>query len=298
MKDNRNDRPVAGACGEQGKKTAGENTIAKKAHPKVGVLANLTKPRALEEAGRLQSFLESRGCVPLLEREQAMQESDFLLALGGDGTLLNIAREAASFGVPVLGVNLGNLGFLTDAEPAEAETAIEQVLAGHYRLEHRMMLLARLANRSETFTALNDVCITRGVFSKTVRLSVTINGENMDSYFGDGVLISTPTGSTAYNLSAGGPILKPDARMMAITPICPHSLYARSTVVGAEDVVEITPESPCLLSADGGDGVELSARETIRVERASWDAVIIKTQKRGFYQILRNKLIQNGGGRD
>ena len=265
---------------------------------KVGILANREKPQAQEEVERLHAFLLDHHCEPLLDWDLALQKSDFLLVLGGDGTLLNIAREAARFGVPVLGINMGNLGFLTDVEPGEAEKAIEKVLAGQYRLERRMMLQAVLVDRQESITALNDVCVTRGYFSKLVRVSVTINGEVMDTFFGDGILVTTPTGSTAYNLSAGGPILKPDAKMMAITPICPHSLYARSTVVGAEDVIEITLHSPCLLSADGRDGISLEANERILLRRAQYDAAVIKTQERGFYEILRSKLLQIGGGKD
>ena len=262
---------------------------------KVGLIPNLTKPQALEETERLRRYLVERNCIPITDRAVAYREADFLLVLGGDGTLLNVAREAARFGVPVLGVNFGNLGFLTDVEGRDAETAIDQVLSGNYRVERRILLNARVEGRSGEQAGLNDVCVTRGVFSKIVSLRVTINGEAMDTFKGDGVLVATPTGSTACNLSAGGPILKPDAHMFCITPICPHTLHARSTVVSARDLVDIHLLSPCLLSVDGGDGIPLEAGEVVHLKLAAFEAAIIKTQKHSFYQILRTKLIQNGG---
>lgn len=264
---------------------------------KVGLIPNPTKEKALEETHRLQGILESKGCKALLTPAEAYRDADFIIVLGGDGTLLNVAREAARRGTPVMGINLGTLGFLTDVERQDAEAAIEKVLSGNYRLEKRMMLEAGIEGREETHVALNDFCITRGVFSKIVSFSVTINQDHIDTFKGDGVIVATPTGSTAYNLSAGGPILKPDAQMVAITPICPHTLHARSTVVSAADVVRVELASPCLLSVDGQRGIPLEEGEAVVMRRAPYDAWIIKTQEHGFYDILRSKLMQSGGDR-
>lgn len=268
----------------------------------VGLIPNPEKENALQAAAALVPFLQQEGCKPLLQGEDGLSPealyaaADFIIALGGDGTLLRVGREAAPFGTPVIGVNFGHLGFLTDVEAAEAQTAIRRVLAGEYHLEKRMMLEAQLGE--EKIIALNDVCITRGVLSKIVPLQIDLNGSYLETFKGDGVIICTPTGSTAYNLSAGGPVLKPDGRMVAITPICPHALHARSIVVTDSDAVEVTAADGGLFSADGQDVIPLSAGQRVRIVRAPHDALIIKTQEHEFYDILRSKLMQSGGANE
>ena len=174
--------------------------------------------------------MEEYGCL----EEELYRDSDFLISLGGDGTLLGVGRKSAPYGTPILGINLGTLGFLTAEEKNHAEYAIDKVLAGDYKMEKRMMLQATIATdmeRIEGILALNDICITRGLLYKILEFNIYVNEEYVDTLRADGVIICTPTGSTAYNLSAGGPVLKADAQIIAITPISAHTLTSRSIVV-------------------------------------------------------------------
>lgn len=282
---------------------------------KIGVIPNLDKDKDLLVTKDVISFLLEKECTPLISFEVAQRLSlleygyceedmyhlaDFFVVLGGDGTILGEGRKAAYYGVPLLGINLGTLGYLTDSEVADYKKSIERVLQGRFNVEHRLMLEARIYNENgimKIFSALNDVCITRGVFSKIVDLHLYVNREYLDTIRADGVIIATPTGSTAYNLSAGGPVLKPDTRIIAITPICPHSLHARSIVISADDKVTIEIDGKLrgdlLLSADGQKGVTLDKNDIVRVQCSQHTVPIIKTNDYGFYDILRNKLMGN-----
>ena len=232
-----------------------------------------------------------------MEYEEIFRESDFIAVLGGDGTLLKVAERAALSETPVLGINLGTLGFLTAAELSDARESLTRAASGQCKIEKRMMLEAGVYRKdaiSEGYIALNDVCVTRGVFSKVVDLSIYVNNEYLESFKGDGVIISTPTGSTAYNLSAGGPILKPDTEMVAITPICTHTLKARSVVVSSDDVITIKIGSAfkgdVLISLDGQAKGSLKDMDIVTVRRSKHYTSTIKTNDLGFYDILRIKL--------
>lgn len=283
----------------------------------IGILPNLIKDVDLTVTKRIIAFLIEKNCSPVLLKEQAEQaglsqfacseqqlykNSDFLVVLGGDGTLLGTSRRTAQYGTPLLGINLGNLGFLTAAENHGAEEAIQRVLDNQYKIEKRLMLEASInteKRRTEGILALNDICITRGVFSKMVEINVFVNAEYLDTVRADGMIISTPTGSTAYNLSAGGPILKPDTQSIAITPICPHTLHTRSIVVSSDDVitVEVCTHSSgdFAISADGQEGLALRSENIVQVKRSNYNATILKTNNLGFYDVLRQKLVRNGG---
>jgi len=225
------------------------------------------------------------------------EKSDCIVVLGGDGTILHAAQFAAVHNKPLIGFNLGNLGYLTDADAEGAEAALGNVLDGLYKSEKRMMLNVEI----EGFTpatplfALNDVCVVRGALSKMVGCLVFVNDDYIDTYHADGVIVCTPTGSTAYSLSAGGPILKPDSDMLAVTPICPHALYARSSVVSAEDTVTIrTVENTTgdvLVSMDGRSICAVGGNSTIRVTRSTLYTTILRTNILGFYDILRSKML-------
>ena len=279
---------------------------------KIGVIPNLEKDKGLEFTKKLLQDIEALGCTPIVSEktayylrseqyaagiEELYRLSDFLVVMGGDGTLLNVSRKAALYGTPILGINLGTLGFLTDVEKEEAPQAIRKVIAGDYKVENRMMLEAGILTQSavsEGLLALNEVCITRGVFSKIVSLEVYVNQEYLDCLQADGLIIATPTGSTAYNLSAGGPILKPDTGIIAITPICSHTLHSRSIVVSDSDVVLVkvgkNSRGDLLMSLDGQPGIQLKSEDVIQVRRSKFDTSIIKTNHKGFYEILRSKM--------
>lgn len=232
------------------------------------------------------------------EETELYQYSDFLISLGGDGTLLGVGRRTAEFEKPILGINLGTLGFLTAEEKNNAEEAIDKVLQGKYKLEKRMMLECTRAKedvRETGMIALNDICITRGNLYKILEFNVFVNDEYVDTLRADGVIICTPTGSTAYNLSAGGPVLKADAQIIAITPISPHTLTSRPIVVSANDVVtvEINPsreDTPFTISADGQDNKTLMGKNVVQIRKAAVCTTIIKTKPQSFYDVLRHKL--------
>lgn len=284
---------------------------------KVGIIPNLEKDKELKATKRIFQFMKEKQMEPILpiaaaqkmnkeefgfSMEEMFKQAEFLVVLGGDGTLLSVGRQAAKYDTPLLGINLGTLGFLTDAEESGAFHSIDQVIQGNYTLERRLMLDAFLLkgeDTGESFVALNDVCITRGVFSKIINLRVHVNQEYLDTFRADGIIISTPTGSTAYNLSAGGPILKPDTKMVAITPICPHALHARSIVISAEDVVTVEMAGHCrgdlLFSVDGMTGIPLNQNGIVQVQRSNYYTTIMKTNQLGFYDILRRKLVRNEG---
>ena len=235
------------------------------------------------------------GCKPLLDTEDIYRESDFIVVLGGDGTMLRAAQRAAFSDIPLLGVNLGTLGYLTDAEPDELEQTLHAVLQGRFSLEKRIMLQTDLNGE---WAALNDIVISRGLFSKLIRFQLFINGDYIDTIRADGVIVSTPTGSTAYNLSAGGPILKPDSEMMVITAICPHSLYLRPWVISSGDTVKlrVLNDADAILVMDGRNTATLEAGRMLSISRSDKYTSIIKTKSFSFYEILRRKMIKSGQG--
>jgi len=279
---------------------------------KVGLIPNIEKDRDLAVTKRLARHLLDKGCIPQLpekiaelagldmyarKEHEIYEHTDFIISLGGDGTLLGVGRRASQFNTPILGVNLGTLGFLTAEEKNRAEYAIDKVLMGDYKKEKRMMLETSISTdegRIDGITALNDICISRGLLYKILESNVFVNDEYVDTLRADGVIICTPTGSTAYNLSAGGPVLKADAQIIAITPIAPHTLTSRSIVVSADDVVtvEVNPreDTAFTISADGQESWSLTGKKVVQIRRARVYTTIIKTNPQNFYDVLRHKL--------
>ncbi len=276
----------------------------------VGILPNLDKDKDLTLTKKiLEHLLCHKGNVvpvvshqlgeilnlPEMSRDQDFlyKQTDFLVVLGGDGTVLHAAKDAA---VPLLGINLGHLGYLTDVDKNEALSSIDRVLRGKFKRERRMMLdttLTRNGCVTETRRCLNDVCVLRGTSHRMICFELYINDEFIDSYRADGIIVSTPTGSTAYNLSAGGPILKPDAEMIAITLICPHALYIRPSVVSADDAVMLKIlEEDCALVLDGENELKMTRGDLVTIKRSSKYTTIYKTNGLGFYDILRIKMLE------
>lgn len=275
---------------------------------KIGIIPNLNKNNSLNTTKKLINNILSQNCTPIIlketaeklglekygvTKEEVYRLSDLIMVLGGDGTLLGVARESASYNTPIIGINLGTLGFLTDREQSEAEEAISKVLQGEYKLEKRMMLeISTEGNIKQV--GLNDVCVTRGAFSRLININVYVNDELLNSFAADGVVISTPTGSTAYNLSAGGPILVPSAEMMVITPICAHSLNARSLVASGNDKIRLeineAADSEISMSIDGQINFVIKGSTVINVRKSEHCTTIIKTNDISFYDILRKKI--------
>jgi NAD+ kinase len=222
---------------------------------------------------------------------------DFIIVLGGDGTILRASKHSSLYNKPLLGINLGTLGYLTDVEKEQAFFALDNVFAGNYKLEKRMMLETTILDKQGTpnsHLALNDICITKS-FNKLLSLELIINDEFIHTYRADGIIISTPTGSTAYNLSAGGPIIKPDIEMIVLTPICPQMVYVRPFVVSANDIIKINILDKYLddtiLSLDGQSCADFILSSTTVLKKSNYYTTIIKTNNLSFYDVLKYKLV-------
>lgn len=246
-------------------------------------------PQIMEVVGTATGLLDY-----IVSEAELFQTSDFIISLGGDGTLLGVGRKASNYDVPILGINLGTLGFLTTAEKEYGEEAIDDVLSGRYTLENRMLLHAKPNGSAKESIALNDICITRAGLSTILEIRIYVNGLYMDTLRADGVIIYTPTGSTAYNLSAGGPILQANGNMIGITPIAAHTLTSRPFVLSAEDVVRLEVNSDknesYNLTADGQEHILLAGESVIEIAKAVNCVHIMKTKDQNFYDVLRHKL--------
>lgn len=273
---------------------------------KVCVIANAGKETAEERAEQVRVFFRERGidCVVLLDDfsektsyEPVLQDDmECAVVLGGDGTLIHVARKLAEKKIPVFGINMGNLGFLTHADSGKARTALEALVAGEYCTEERMMLEASV-DGTGFGSALNDVVLTRNGFSRIISVGIFVNGKTVCNYRGDGVIVATPTGSTGYNLSAGGPVVAPKTELFIITPICPHSLNARSILLSAEDELHIvireekkTQDEEAILTLDGQRAKDLSAEDTIVIKKSDKKAYFIQLNENSFFDALHRKL--------
>ena len=277
---------------------------------KVAVFPNFDKPQAVSLTHELVQYLESNGLgvvLPCNQRLEAVSaevlppgewkdQVDFCIVLGGDGTLLSAARATAPAEIPLLGVNLGHLGFLTEVETDDLYPTLEKVLAGEHRVEFRSMLDVSVFREQEVVSsldALNEVVVAKGPFARLVQIDMWVNRRYMDTIFGDGLIVATATGSTAYSLSAGGPIVSPDVSCVVLTPICCHSLYARSMVVSADASIGISfgalPED-MLLTIDGQAGLELLPQDSVEIRRSDRRIRLIRLPGWDFFSVLRRKL--------
>jgi NAD+ kinase len=233
--------------------------------------------------------------APLARREDLPGQVDILVVLGGDGTLLSMARTVGDLGVPILGVNLGGLGFLTATTLDEMIRAVDAMLAGGMTIEERMMLAARVRRRGEWLAehiALNDAVILKSAMSRIINLSVSVDGRYATAYRADGLIISTPTGSTAYSLSAGGPILFPVMDAVVLTPVCSHTLTNRPIVVPGRDHIEVTLRGAqqVMLTLDGQVGIELEENDTVEIRQAIPRIRLARFPHKDFFSVLRTKL--------
>src|SRR3989442_10322664 len=231
--------------------------------------------------------------------DELAARAEIIIAFGGDGTILRAARLAARRGIPILGVNLGGFGFLAEISTDDLPGALPDLLAGHYELDERMMLQVQTDHAEEQpWLALNDVVVTKSGVARVLRLRVLVNGEHLASYPADGVIVATPTGSTAYSLSAGGPILHPNVDALVITPICPHTFNARSVVVDGNAAVEIgltVPSPEATVTVDGRLGVSLGDSWQVRVRRGGGRTRVVRGWDSSFFWVLRAQLGLGGG---
>jgi len=236
------------------------------------------------------------GTADGLARAQLVADSDLLLVLGGDGTLLAAAREAAARGIPILPINLGSLGFLTSFTLEELYPALEETLAGRAETSERVMLTASLIRRGqviESKNVLNEAVINKGALARMIEVELSIDGDFVCRYRADGLIVATPTGSTAYSLSAGGPIVHPAVESIILTPICPHTLTDRPLVVGDCCTVQIRLRGPAesvYLTLDGQKGILMQSQDCVAIARAKQRLKLIQPHRKSYYEILRSKL--------
>ena len=225
--------------------------------------------------------------------ERLCEEADFLVSLGGDGTLPSLVRRSYGYDKPVLGINAGNLGFLADIKIEEIDIFLDNLLDGNYRIDDRMMIEGYIDSQQgrKNFYAFNDVVITRSTISKMARIDASIDGEWFNTYSGDGLIISTPTGSTAYSMAAGGPIMYPLTKAFIMTPICAHSLTQRPLVVPADFVIELhSPDAKIIAMIDGQDDYELNIGDQLIIKGAKIGAKLLHKVERNYFSVLREKL--------
>ena len=281
---------------------------------RAGVILHAERDQAVTTARALIETLLSRGVdvwaldgdadrigLPGINATPAMPEDlDLVIVFGGDGTLLRAAEAVGRSGVPLLGINFGHLGFLSELERSELDDGLKRLLDNGFIVEERLVLEAEVdhGNRVETLRALNDVIVAKVATGRAVRLGVTIGGERLISWAADGVIVATPTGSTAYSFSAGGPVVSPHIDCIVVTPVSPHGLFARSVIVPPDEEVELALEGerdPASLSADGLPAIKLAPGARVRL-RAGKDRIrLAKLEPRPFWRLVREKFHLNPG---
>ena len=273
------------------------------------IIANKQKDINLEITEQIRHHISRLGAVCNIydqyDRDVSSidipEETQCILVIGGDGTILAAARMLVGSNIPLLGINLGTLGFLADVNLADLSKTLDLLLQDQYQVENRIMLTAvvyKQGKKAATYIALNDFNINRFGASRVIGLKVGINGSVIDRYRADGVIVCTPTGSTGYNLSAGGPIINPTCKNFVITPICPHSLTARSIVLAKEDIVTVEVEQirsnikeEAIISFDGREGLSLFPGDQVKIYKSQEVTPFIKATEVSFVQILKEKLL-------
>ncbi len=274
---------------------------------KIAIIPNLTKDSMLQNTITVAKLLKKLSIevimsddidqkmdgVKYVSRSKLLDDVDMLITLGGDGTLLTVAKECAYHDVPILGLNLGYLGFLSELEKQDLN-ALSDILKGRYKIEQRMMLKTKISGKREELVSLNDTVISRGDSSKMLHLNVFVDNQLLSNYLADGLIVSTPTGSTAYSLSAGGPIVEPNMELIILTPICPHSLHSRSIIIPATKKVRIlinpSHSHHAVVSADGQSSIAISQKDEIIIKKTNKKVKLIRTLSRSFFDTLRIKL--------
>jgi NAD+ kinase len=278
---------------------------------RIGIYAKKNHPDAGRLAGEVRTYLQQRKIEVYLEESLAAQVEngqgypggsipalvDLVIVLGGDGTLISVARQLGELQVPILGVNLGRLGFLTELTYDELYPVLENVLKGDYSVSNRMMLEAVVLRGDKVagrFRTLNDVVINKGALARIIDMETSVNENYLTTFRADGLIVSTPTGTTAYNLAAGGPIIHPGLHCLAIAPICPHMLTNRPIIVSDEAVIRIEvrfEDEEVMLTADGQVGMPLAGGDVVEVRKSPYTTLLVKSPDRDYFQVLRTKLL-------
>lgn len=266
------------------------------------IVENYEKPKVREFAETVEQILLAKGASVqrgrgYIDRSTLDKDIECIITLGGDGTLISAARDTAGMDIPLIGFNKGHLGFLTSLNRDEdLEKVLDSLLCDDFSLEDRMMIEGHAVKKgieTKKYTALNEVVLNRVLSGKAIRCKVYVNGEFLNEYNADGIIIATPTGSTAYNLSAGGPVVEPSGRMLIITPICPHALGQRSVVVSPDSEIDIEvfgEESERIALFDGEDNISLGYGEHLIVKESALKTRLIKLNDNSFFDNLRNKM--------
>lgn len=282
--------------------------------PLIGLIAHVGKPGAVALIESVLNEFERFGATPKLEAKTAAavnrssefttrglgEKCDLLVALGGDGTLLQIVRELGDTIKPIFGINHGSLGFLTCLSSGAYTDAVRAIMTARYVLSHRTLLSAQVFRNEKLIASqvgLNDVVITRAEQSRLIRLQTSVNGAVLTEYNADGLIVATSTGSTAYSLSAGGPILTPDSGVFLITPICPHVLTNRSVIVSDVSLLEISPsqgQKDLLMSVDGQELAKIHSGDVIRIQKCQRTLPLAMLPEMSFFEVLRQKLKWSG----
>lgn len=280
------------------------------------IYTNQHKDKGMAVTSRIREYLEARGArasvrvkmpdwknLPEEAEPPFPEDADCMIVLGGDGTVLQAARDTREAHIPLIGVNLGTLGYMTEVEPSKLEKALERLLDGDYTVESRMMLNGRIVfkdGHEEEGWALNDIVISRCGSLQIIKYNIFVNGQFLNDYSADGVILTTPTGSTGYNLSAGGPIVEPKARLITLTPICSHTLNQRSIILSPEDVIEIEipkgregQEQVVEVNFDGSHAVTVRTGDRIRIAESEKTADIIQLNQVSFLKVLHKKMSES-----
>jgi len=282
---------------------------------RIGLTGNAEKPEFGPLARKIAAIITRTGRTLLTDRQTALvarvktdscdtitalaNKVDLLLVVGGDGTLLRVARQVAGSTTPILGINTGGLGFLTPISADETAHALEILWRGDITIETRPIISAQVNSGGKPghYDALNDFVVVRGATPRLIELEVNVNGELVSRYRCDGLIVSSPTGSTAYSLAAGGPVICPSANVFAITPICPHTLSNRSVVAGLDSVIQIKvigSKAPAIFSADGQESAEVGQGDTVTIQRSSKTVSLVHPAGTSFFETLRRKLHWRG----
>jgi len=268
---------------------------------RIGLIGNAGKPACAEIVRKAARLIQNAGRKAIVDEDIAKlaRESDLLLVFGGDGTMLRAAREIAGSSTPILGINIGGLGFLTGVPSHELPRALKQIWVGNFKFESRALIEASGVCHGKQIreTALNDIVISRGAVSRLITLDVGVDGELITHYRCDGLIISSPTGSTAYSLAAGGAVVLPTAEVFALTPICPHALSNRSIILPLASKISvkaISPHPATILSVDGQIVAELDANDEVTIRRSRRAIRLMRLADNSFLEALRHKLQWRG----
>lgn len=280
---------------------------------KIAILVNLSKTKAIECSKKISNLFNSKGAEVLMLKdcencfenfnisyyyslEKLFEVCDIAVTVGGDGTIIHNAKYASHANKPLIGVNVGRLGFAADVEPEHIDE-LANLLTGEYNIQQRMLLEVELIHSdgtSENFIAVNDAIVARGQMSRIIDLTVFLNDSKITTYRADGLLFSTPTGSTAYALSAGGPVIFPEMECILITPVCPHSLISRPVLLNSDAILSVKVKAPekasIILTVDGEINITLTDSDIVKIKKSDKTLKLLSLHKRNFYQLLNEKL--------